>query len=82
MLCRTPPFVSDDALELIHAQIARPPAPILDRRPDTPPILVTLVETLLQKDPDHSKITNYLSFHMLLEILSKANQILSILIEM
>lgn len=59
MLCGSPPFVSTDALEVIHAQIARTPTPIMDRRPETPPALIGLVETLLQKDPDRRYATAY-----------------------
>ena len=46
-----PPFASEDALELIHAHIARNPAPPLELRPDLPEPLSRLVLKLLRKEP-------------------------------
>lgn len=68
MACRTPPFVSEDALEIIHAQIARTPVPVSDRRPDVPVALATVIETLLQKDPDRRYETAYGVMHDLAAI--------------
>lgn len=68
MACRTPPFESDDALELIHAQIARTPVPVADRRTDLPASLATLIDTLLQKDPDRRYETAYGVMHDLAAI--------------
>jgi predicted ATPase/signal transduction histidine kinase len=45
------PFESDDALELIHAHIARQPAPLRLHRPELPPTLEAMVLRLLAKDP-------------------------------
>lgn len=59
MLCGAPPFVSADALEVIHAQIARTPTPIVERRFDVPAALIGLIETLLQKDPERRYATAY-----------------------
>ncbi len=52
MVAGTPPFSSDDTLELIHAQIARIPIPLREHRSDCPQALSDLVAILLQKDPD------------------------------
>ncbi|HYJ10265.1 MAG TPA: AAA family ATPase, partial [Polyangiaceae bacterium] len=46
------PFESSDALELIHAHIARKPAPLRLRRPELPAALEDIVLRLLAKSPD------------------------------
>jgi hypothetical protein len=46
-----PPFTSTDTLELIHAHIARSPAPPVELRPDLPEALSRLVLKLLRKEP-------------------------------
>ena len=46
-----PPFESDDALELVHAHLARvPPAPAT-LRPDVPQVLSRMLLKLLRKEP-------------------------------
>jgi predicted ATPase/GAF domain-containing protein/HPt (histidine-containing phosphotransfer) domain-containing protein len=46
------PFESEDALELIHAHIARKPAPLRQHRPELPATLEELVLRLLAKSPE------------------------------
>jgi histidine kinase len=46
-----PPFESRDALELIHAHIARDPPPPTARRPELPETLSRLILKLLRKEP-------------------------------
>lgn len=49
MLTGAPPFVTEDALELLHCHIARPPLPPLALHPELPPGLSELVLKLLEK---------------------------------
>jgi tRNA A-37 threonylcarbamoyl transferase component Bud32 len=51
-LTGVPPFRSKDPLELIHAHIARLPAPPRQLRPDAPELLSDLVLKLLRKEPE------------------------------
>lgn len=46
------PFVSDDALELIHAHVARQPLPLHQHRAGLPTVLEELVMRLLAKSPE------------------------------
>ena len=46
------PFESEDALELIHAHIARKPTPPRQHRPELPATLEDLVLRLLAKSPE------------------------------
>lgn len=46
------PFESQDALELIHAHIARKPAPLRQHRPELPAALENIVLRLLAKSPE------------------------------
>ena len=46
------PFQSEDALELIHAHVARKPTPPLQSRPGLPATLEDIVLRLLAKSPD------------------------------
>lgn len=46
------PFESDDALELIHAHIARQPTPPRQHRPELPATLEDIVLRLLAKSPE------------------------------
>jgi predicted ATPase/HPt (histidine-containing phosphotransfer) domain-containing protein len=46
------PFDSDDALELIHAHIARTPVALVTHRPDLPQELGGIIRRLLAKSPD------------------------------
>ena len=46
------PFDSDDALELVHAHIARTPAALTTLRPDLPALLDAIILRLLAKSPD------------------------------
>ncbi len=46
------PFESEDALELIHAHVARKPAPLRSLRPGLPLTLEDIVLRLLAKNPD------------------------------
>ncbi|MEJ2578649.1 MAG: AAA family ATPase [Kineosporiaceae bacterium] len=50
-----PPFggSEQDALELLHAHLARDPAPPSAVAPGTPPVLSAIVMRLLAKEPDH-----------------------------
>jgi predicted ATPase/transcriptional regulator with GAF, ATPase, and Fis domain len=52
MLTGAPPFRSADPLELVHAHIAKTPAPPTDLRPDIPGPLSSIVMKLLEKSPD------------------------------
>jgi PAS domain S-box-containing protein len=47
-----PPFAGADALELVHAHLARPAPRLRDRAPDVPEPLARLVEALLAKRPE------------------------------
>lgn len=47
-----PPFEADDALALLHAHIAQPPAEPVLRRPEWPPLLSALLMKLLAKAPE------------------------------
>lgn len=47
-----PPFDSQDALELIHAHVARQPIPLRQHRPELPTTLEDIVLRLLAKSPD------------------------------
>jgi predicted ATPase/HPt (histidine-containing phosphotransfer) domain-containing protein len=46
------PFQGKDALELIHAHLARTPLPLSALRPELPPMLSAIVLRLLEKVPD------------------------------
>jgi histidine kinase len=46
------PFASEDALELVHAHIARAPAPPRTFRTDLPEVLENIILRLLAKSPD------------------------------
>lgn len=53
LLVGRPPFDAlSDPLALIHAHLARDPAPPHSFRPDVPPALSAIVATLLAKDPE------------------------------
>lgn len=47
-----PPFSANDALSLIHAQVAMPAPFLLDVAPQTPPIIANMVQQLLAKSPE------------------------------
>ncbi len=47
------PFTADDALELLHAHIARSPVPPRSLRPSIPAALDDIILRLLAKCPDH-----------------------------
>ena len=49
MLCGRPPFEEKEPIELIHAHIARTPAPLQERRPDIPEAVSQIVTKLLSK---------------------------------
>ncbi len=68
MVAGVPPFSSDDTLELIHAQIARTPLPLHERRSDCPRSLSDLVSILLQKDPEQRYQSAYGVRHDLSQI--------------
>lgn len=51
-LTGTPPFVSDDAGELLRMHAATPAPAVAGYRPDVPAELCAVVATLLAKDPD------------------------------
>jgi hypothetical protein len=52
MLTGTPPFVSDDELELVHAGLALRPIPAHERSRHVPRVLSEIVSKLLAKAPD------------------------------
>jgi serine/threonine-protein kinase len=52
MLTGAPPFAGDDPMSIAWQHLNRPPDPIGDRRPDLPPALANLVDSLLAKHPD------------------------------
>lgn len=52
LLAGVPPFDSNDPVELVHAHIARAPAPLHERDPLIPRVLSDLVMTLLEKEAD------------------------------
>jgi signal transduction histidine kinase/predicted ATPase/DNA-binding response OmpR family regulator/HPt (histidine-containing phosphotransfer) domain-containing protein len=47
-----PPFSANDALSVIHAQVAMPAPYLLDVAPQTPAIIATMVAQLLAKSPE------------------------------
>ncbi|MCY1020391.1 trifunctional serine/threonine-protein kinase/ATP-binding protein/sensor histidine kinase [Pyxidicoccus sp. MSG2] len=53
LLVGEPPFVGSDAVELVHAHIARAPIPPHVRRPELPAVVSDIVLKLLAKDPEH-----------------------------
>ena len=53
LLCRRPPFVSQDPLELIHAQIASTPKPPHVIDPAIPKWLSDVIQKLLAKQPEN-----------------------------
>ncbi|HZI13099.1 MAG TPA: AAA family ATPase [Myxococcus sp.] len=53
LLVGEPPFVGSDAMELVHAHIARAPVPPHVRRPELPRAVSDIVLKLLAKDPEH-----------------------------
>lgn len=53
------PFVSEDSLELVHAHIAKQPAPVHHVNPDVPKILSVIVSKLLSKDAESRYQTAY-----------------------
>ncbi len=63
MLTGRPPFVSDDASELLHAHIAKRAPHVRDLRADIPFEIDELVDVLLRKDPDE----RYASARILLD---------------
>jgi predicted ATPase/signal transduction histidine kinase len=52
LLTGVPPFVSADPVELIHAQLARPPVPPGQLNPSIPKVLSDIVLKLLAKMPE------------------------------
>jgi predicted ATPase/signal transduction histidine kinase len=52
MLTGSPPFVSDDELELVHADLALRPIPAHERSRHVPRVLSEIVSKLLAKAPD------------------------------
>jgi predicted ATPase/signal transduction histidine kinase len=52
MLTGSPPFVSDDELELVHAHLALRPIPAHERSRHVPRVLSEIVSKLLAKAPD------------------------------
>lgn len=52
MLCGKPPFVYAEALEMVHAHIARRPKPIFELRPTLPRVLSCIVMKLLAKNAE------------------------------
>ncbi|WNG37678.1 AAA family ATPase [Archangium violaceum] len=52
LLTGVPPFVSADPVELIHAQLARPPVPPSQLNPSVPKVLSDIVLKLLAKMPE------------------------------
>ncbi|MCA9527910.1 MAG: AAA family ATPase, partial [Myxococcales bacterium] len=52
LLTQRPPFDSDDVIELVHAHIARPPAPAREVEPRVPDVLSRIAATLLSKQSD------------------------------
>jgi predicted ATPase/signal transduction histidine kinase len=52
MLTGSPPFVSNDELELVHADLALRPIPAHERSRHVPRVLSELVSKLLAKSPD------------------------------
>ncbi|MBK7830047.1 ATP-binding sensor histidine kinase [Nannocystis sp.] len=52
LLTGAPPFTFADPLELVHAHIARLPAPVHERRPEVPPALSALVLRMLAKNAE------------------------------
>ncbi|WP_210410881.1 trifunctional serine/threonine-protein kinase/ATP-binding protein/SpoIIE family protein phosphatase [Leptospira sarikeiensis] len=52
MISGSPPFETEDPLELVHYHIARSPVSLLKRREDIPPAISTLVDKLLSKMPE------------------------------
>ncbi|NJP06178.1 MAG: AAA family ATPase, partial [Chloroflexaceae bacterium] len=57
------PFVSDDALELVHSHIARPPAPPQTLRPDLPDVVSAIIMKLLAKDANERYQSAYGLLH-------------------
>ncbi|NVB36873.1 AAA family ATPase [Pseudenhygromyxa sp. WMMC2535] len=51
MLSGQPPFTETEPLKLVHAHLARLPAPLSQRRRGVPEVLSALVARLLAKDP-------------------------------
>lgn len=52
LLTGRPPFLGEDALELIHAHLAKTPTPPAELDPEIPPTLSRLVVKLLEKEPE------------------------------
>jgi PAS domain S-box-containing protein len=48
----TLPFHADDPLGWVHCHVARPPRPLAEAAPGTPPILCAIIMKLLAKSPD------------------------------
>jgi predicted ATPase/transcriptional regulator with GAF, ATPase, and Fis domain len=67
MLLGTPPFQADDPLELVHAHIARSPAPPAGVDPHVPDVLSSIVLRLLAKSPED----RYQSAHGILHDLER-----------
>ena len=51
LLTGAPPFAHRQSHQLYAAHISEPPAPLKDRRPDTPDTIAALVMKCLEKDP-------------------------------
>ncbi len=52
LITREPPFDEVDPLSLFHAQLARVPTPVVERRPETPATVSRIIAKLLQKTPE------------------------------
>lgn len=51
MLAGGPPFVGESAVGILHQHATKQPAPVRERRPETPAALDALVQDLLAKSP-------------------------------
>ncbi|TGK41384.1 trifunctional serine/threonine-protein kinase/ATP-binding protein/SpoIIE family protein phosphatase [Leptospira andrefontaineae] len=52
MISGTPPFETEDPLEMVHYHIARSPVSLVKKREDVPTAISTLVDKLLSKMPE------------------------------
>ena len=52
MLVGSVPFTAADPLDLFHDHLAVPPRPVIEQRPQVPAIVSSLVDRLLEKDPE------------------------------
>lgn len=46
------PFYTDNLLQVLVMHVSKPPPPLAERAPDTPPELVEVIERALAKDPE------------------------------